>query len=160
VGLYLIPSPLQTPQLYTTRSSSHTTVAVLGSPDTNRVSLPDVTGFSDEISDISYSTPEQSTLVIPDYVENEQFILEKDFQGQIRATAYPYVDGDTLRIDLPLEWMIQPTQLEITRADTVFTMDSVFIITPRPWYTQPEVVAPSTAIVTLLLVAFLQSLNK
>lgn len=87
---------------------------------------------------------------MPAYVDNEVVIHDSTFDATIRATAYPYIENDTLKIDLPIEYNIQPKPIQqITRVDTTFVPTPVPV--DVPWIEQPEVVAGGISIFWLLL---------
>ncbi len=88
--------------------------------------------------------------VMPDYVDNEVVIHDSTLDATIRATAYPYIENDTLKIALPIEYNIQPRPIQqITLHDTLEV--PVPVPVDVPWIEQPEVVAGGVSIFWLLL---------
>jgi len=125
-----------------------------GIPDTVRIPVKPLVGASIPGSSHTVYTGELEPITIvsmPDYVETEVIINEPEYSGRIRATAYPSVVNDSLIITLPIEYNIQPKQLYITQVDTLLKT----IEEPRPWITEPEVVAGGVSIFWLAIIIFL-----
>lgn len=123
-----------------------------GIPDT--VFVPsDPTAGTDDTSGPVYTTSLDTIYciaVMPDYVENVVEVNDSSVTAKIRATAYPYIDNDTLKIYLPIEYNIQPKPIkQITRIDSVFVPTPVPV--DVPWIEKPEVVAGGVSIFWLVL---------
>lgn len=128
------------------------TVVSPGVPDTIYVPSPPTTG-TDNTSGPVYTASLDTiycVAVMPAYVDNEVVIHDSSFDANIRATAYPYIENDTLKIDLPIEYNIQPKPIQhITLHDTIPV--PVPVPVDVPWIEQPEVVAGGVSIFWLLL---------
>lgn len=129
---------------------------MVGTPDTNHISVAPVVG-KDSTTSTVYTAALQPIVIkaMPDYVELVAILGGKEtdpVQGIIRATAYPYVESDSLKIDQYLEYNIEPKPIqEITRVDTVKQVDSVWVEKPRSWTEDPAVVATGTSAIWLLI---------
>ncbi len=158
-GLYLIPSPLQSGRQIPPQSTSHTEIAIPGIPDTSYTSVEPVRGRDNTLDNVTYvaTLPEITIRYMPSYVENEIILPDSgDITGRIRATAYPFIDGDTLKIDLPIEYNLEAKPYaEIIRTDTLFSIDSLFFVEEVSWIEKPAVVAGGVSALWLLLIIFL-----
>ena len=131
-------------------------MAVAGNADTSYISVPDVGGKDSTIDSVRYITTTEPIIVIPDYVDNTITIKDSTIQGVIRATAYPYLKNDTLKINLPIEWNLKPRPIEyITRIDTLRIIDSIFVEKEIPFIEKPGVVATGVSIGWILLIILL-----
>lgn len=147
VGMYLVPSPFQPRLPIPPQGTSHTHVVVRGIPDTNYTSIPPIAGRDSTSVVPAYTASLRPITIkaIPDYVEQTVYPFEGDTISLIRATAFPFVEEDTLKINQWIEWNLQPKPIkQITRIDTVTKIDSVFYQEDRPWITEPYVVATGT----------------
>ena len=154
--MYLVPSPLQTKEREI--KTSHTERYIPGRTDTIYVPQPVVAGVDNSILPVTY-VAELDEIVIramPVYVDNTVEIDTPELTGVIRATAYPYIENDSLKIGLPIEWNIQPRPIEsIARVDSFFVVDSVFVESDIPFIEQPAVVATGTSMAWLLVLIIL-----
>ena len=150
---------------YPTSGSSSTQTAVRGIPDTVYVSNPIRYGADADVDEVVFKKIEPTlVLAIPDYVENVAIVSDSGVTGMIRATAYPYwMDyevRDTMNIDVVLEWNLRPRPtLQISQADTIFYMDSIWFEEPRPFLTEPIVVAGGTIIGIAILYGIVESIK-
>lgn len=83
----------------------------------------------------------------------------KSVVGIIRATAYPYVENDTLKIELPIEFNLTPRAMEIAQVDTFWRTDSVFVERDIPFIEKPAVVASGTILGIAILYGIVESLK-
>lgn len=128
-----------------------------GIPDTVRIPVPVTAGNSKPEQSHTVYTAELEPITIiamPDYVETEVTIDEPGVSGNIRATAYPYVENDSLKIDLPIEWNIKPRPIEqITRIDTIPV--PVPVPADVAWIEKPTTVVGATSLFWLAIIIFL-----
>lgn len=167
VGCYLIPSPFSTHAPRIPTRTSHSEVAVRGTWDTTRISHAPIYGVDDWVdNEITYVAQTEPVIVLalPDYVENLAQVRDKAVVGIIRATAYPYIENDTLQVELVLEWNLQPRPTEsYSRTDTVFSVDSLWFEAEKPFIEEPIVVMTGTFVGVAILygiVEFIKSLGK
>lgn len=161
VGLYLIPSPFQSKEVvqvpsHTSSTQTHTS----GIPDTTYQSSGPVVGNSYNTVQVSEPTyvatlPDITIKAMPDIVETLAVVGAKEtesIQGIIRATAIPWIDNDTLRIEQWIEYNLEPKPIAIiTQIDTLKYIDSVWIQEPTPFIEKPEVVATGVSIFWALI---------
>ena len=86
----------------------------------------------------------------------ETIVADTTWQAtiNIRATAYPWIDDDTLRVDQIIEYSVIPAPMSIvTIHDTLF----VPVPTPTevPWIQKPETVATGVSFVWLAILIIL-----
>ncbi len=150
IGLYLVPSPLQS----THRIVVHTidsTWLVPGTPDTSGVVLPPVTGSATSSTTATTTTDSvNSTYDYFFYSEVNDSTKEGD-KISIQTFVYPYEENDTLKANIINNWEIQSRPaVEIVQVDTLFKVTTI----PEevPFYEKPYVVAPVTAGVVIALV--------
>jgi hypothetical protein len=89
---------------------------------------------------------------IPAYAEVEVHIEDSIMTADIRATAYPYVENDSLKITNVLEYNIIPAPRPVI---TIHDSIPYLVMTPAevPWIEKPAVVAGGTiGIITILLI--------
>jgi len=136
--------------------SSHTELAIPGLPDTSYINIPPIIGESNIVTAGEIIPNDSFGLYVPKYVDNTVVIKDKNLKGIIRGTAYPYIEEDTLKIDLPIEFNIEPKpHMFVTKTDTLKIVDSVWIPTKVPFIEQPVVVATGVSIGWALLLIIL-----
>ncbi len=156
VGCYLIPSPFQSGYVSQPNQTSHNEVAIPGTPDTSYTHIPPITGTDTTITYGEVIPNDSFGLYVPKYVDNTVVINDKNLTGIIRGTAYPYIEEDTLKIDLPIEFNIEPKPMtQITQTDTLKITDSVWVPTPVPFMEKPIVVATVASIPWILVLIIL-----
>lgn len=159
IGLYLIPSPLQSSK--TTHSIFHdTTYVMYGNPDTTQYPQPIHHGSSTSVVTASTSN-DTSITYYPHYFEKEFKDSSKAGTLQLRTTVYPFSENDTLKAEIQTEynWQPRPTEL-IVKTDTVFVMKVVSIPKERPFYEKPSFTIPATASATLGLIYLISRIFK
>ena len=126
-----------------------------GIPDTTYLPLPPTSGVSSG-SHTTY-TAELDTVycvvAIPAYAEVEVIINEQYIKGQIRATAYPYIEHDSLKVTNQIEYNLQPKSYEITIHDTIPAPYPV--AAEVPWIEHPATVATGVSLGWLALILIL-----
>jgi len=151
VGLYLIPSPLQS--IHRVLVHTHdTTWVVLGTPDTSRNDVPPITGSHTSNSTITtpVSNTDTTELRYPYFYSEVKDSTKEGDKIYIQVYTYPYKEADTLKAETNIIYEIQPRPaITITRVDTVYFMNPVEEV---PFYEKPYVVAPVAVAVTVGLV--------
>ena len=167
VGCYLIPGPFSTHAPRIPTRTSHTQVAVPGTVDTTLISHAPIYGVDDWVdNEITYVAQTEPVIVLalPDYVENFSEVRDKAVVGFIRSTAYPWIENDTLRIQVVNEWNLQPRPTEsYAKTDTVYSIDSLWFDPDTPFMEKPIVVMTGTFVGVAILygiVEFIKSLGK
>jgi hypothetical protein len=123
--------------------------------DTTYTSVPNVSG-TDNTVEVGEIEEQTLGIYLPAYVDNTVHVDNENVQGTIRATAYPYLSNDTVMIDLPIEFNLEPKPItQITRTDTLKIVDSVWIPTVVPFLEEPVVVATGVSLGWLLLLLIL-----
>ena len=151
VGLYLVPSPLQSTHRIVVHTHDSTWV-VLGTPVISGTNVPPISGSNTSTSTIKppVSNTDTTELRYPYfYAEVEDSTKEGD-KISIQVYTYPYEEADTLKAETNILWEIQPRPtVTIVRTDTLYVMSPVEEV---PYYEKPYVVAPVTAAVVIGLV--------
>ena len=125
-----------------------------GIPDTVFVRVEPITGQAHSKPPVYVAELEGIYIVaLPDFAEVEVHIDEPYITGDIRATAYPYVENDTLKIENVLEFNIQPLPYEITIHDTIPVLQ--FVEADVPWIAKPATVATGVSVLWVLLIILL-----
>lgn len=158
LGGYLIPSPLSSKLRTQVQETTRSEVLTTGVADTVYVRVPAIAGVDTRVDDVVYTDSIKVITIeaMPTYVENVVNINSQGLDGIIRATAYPYVENDSLKIDLPIEWNIKPKPMElITRVDTLRIVDSIFTVKDISLLEKPEIIVVGTSIVWLALLIIL-----
>lgn len=151
IGLYLIPSPLQSNHRILVHTHDSTWV-VLGTPDTSGNNVPSIAG--NHTSNSTITTPASDTdsteLQYPFFYAEVKDSTKEGDKVYIQVYTYPYKEADTLKAETNILYEIQPRPaVTITRVDTVYLMNPVEEV---PFYEKPYVVAPVTAAVIVTLV--------
>ena len=126
-----------------------------GIPDTVYITVQPVTGTSS--SDNTVYTADLDTVycivAMPEYSEATVHIDEPFLSGDIRATAYPYIENDTLKVENQIEYNIQPKPFEVTLHDTIPVPYPVPV--EVPWIEHPATVATGVSIGWLAILIIL-----
>jgi len=93
-------------------------------------------------------------VAMPDLVETVIADTTEEATINIRATAYPWVDNDTLRVDQIVEYNVEVRPLVITIHDSIGYPEVTYEQVEVPWIEKPETVASGVSIAWLLLIIF------
>jgi len=151
IGLYLIPSPLQSTHRVLVHTHD-TTWVVLGTPDTSGTNVQPVNGSSTSVvtAQPTDSSTDTTDLYSYFFYKEIQDSSEEGDKINIQTFVYPYEENDTLKANIINVWEIQPRPaVTITRVDTLFVMNPVEEV---PFYEKPYVVAPVAVAITVGLV--------
>ena len=153
IGLYLIPSPLQSNSTHVC-PPTNITGTMPGTPDTSGVNIPPISGTATSVvtAQPTASVDTASTDEEYDYyLFNEvNTVTEEGDSIHFATYVYPYKENDTIKANFISDWEIKVRPaLEILRVDTFYVMNPVKEV---PFYEKPYVVAPVTAAVVVGLV--------
>lgn len=150
IGLYLVPSPLQSTHRIVVHTHDSTWV-VLGTPDTSGIHVPPFSGSSSSNTTIKPPVSDTSSAELPYFYTEVKDSTKEGDKISIQVYTYPYEEADTLKAFTNVIWEIQPRP-----AIMIQTTDTLYVMNPQivdvPLYEKPYVVAPVTAAVVIGLV--------
>lgn len=142
IAMWLVPSPLSN----RIESIQTVPVPVVSSTHVDTLWRPYTVYIGGD------STTNVQHIKVPTLVELVTDKEEPNAHIYIRSTAYPYLQNDSLFIDLVHEYNIQPKGMEIIRIDSIPYPVPVEVPAKVPFIEQPLVVATGTLAITLGIV--------
>jgi hypothetical protein len=159
IGLWLIPSPLQSGKPIPVVAHD-TTYVMYGVPDTTQHYLPEHHGHSTSTVTASTSS-DTGNIFYPFSFQDSVEIHEKEGTLRLRTTVYTYTENDTLKAQFQKDYNWQPRPAEIIiRIDTVYLIKTIIVPEKRPFYEEPLFVAPATASAALGLIYLISRILK
>lgn len=140
-----VPEVIQVPQV----------VVQPGIPDTTHGTATPISGVSNpsHTHTVYPESPDTVGILLPDFVD--AVIADTSEKGtvNIRATAYPYLERDSIKINQVIEYNIQIKPIEIVRVDTLSKPYPV--PAEIPWIEHPATVATGVSVAWLAILIIL-----
>jgi len=149
IGLYLIPSPLQSTRRVVVHTVDSTWV-VPGNPVISGKPIPTITGHSTSTVNAQPTDTSHHKPFLPYYFYKEvKDSSEEKGELTITSATYPYEENDSIKAEIIIGYEFNPRPaVIITQTDTVHISHGMKEV-DVPFYEKPAFVIPATFTVTV-----------